>query len=154
MLKRSLAVALAAITFVSTTAPADAHGRHHFKNHRFHSGGFGFGFGFGPRFYHRPYYAPRRGYIYRRVPAPQGHRVPQQTLPTPAAPIASTPAPIAIAPTPVTPAPVLVPQQQTFAPVPAPVIETTPAQVFSTAPANPTYESVGAYETYSAQLQA
>jgi len=163
MLKQTLAVALAAITVAATVAPAEAHRRH---RHGHHGGGVSFGFGFGgPVFVNRPYYGPRRyysqpRYYYRRVPGPpQVQPAPWQTAP--AAPYTQqptyTPAPVIQS----APAPTYIPQQ-TYTPAPeiqaAPIQsyapqQSQPVQTNTYAPSNPSYESIGAYENYSSQVQ-
>ena len=158
MLKRTLAAALAAITAVYTTVPAEAHGRHFHRHHGHHgfygSGGhfgFGFGSGFGYRGYgHRRHYAPRGFDRYRRIPAAAVHQSVPESVP--AAPIESSPAPVTVAPA-------YVPQQQTYTPAPvvesAPVapLQQAPVPVTTVAPSNRSYESIGSYDAYSSQFQ-
>lgn len=134
MLKQTIAIALAAVTFAASVAPAEAHGRHH-RHHGHHHGGVSIGFGYGPAFFApRRYYAPR-GYYYapRRVYRPAPIYVPQ-------------PAPWQTAPS----APVQTysaPQAAPAQPYTAPTTYTQPSVASQTyAPAQPTYESIGEYQ--------
>lgn len=144
MLKRTLAVALAAITVVYTVVPAEAHRRHFNRHHGHHGfyggGGFGFGFGFGPKIIKRGYYAPRGYYRYRRIPAAAVDKAAPQVAP--AVPIETTPAPVAVAPA----APIV-------ESVPAAPIQSAPVPITTVPPSNQSYENIGSYDAYTSQSQ-